>query len=864
MRFCLVIASFLLAASRIVADVAQPVVQVDAQVVDAKRHLNLVAIDGAVASTYSLATAEANATKINNFLADNKHFPRKRLLFPGERFAVADQDGDGVDILWPQKLGGTIEFPGLSNRITHSTSGESIGDSGWEDYAGGFVHVRRTAAPANTPDGIVMRMPSRGCRFYGTIAGGHYSTQAASDAAYGTYGVNTLAKYGIEIVAGPADGSGNVLNSSKSIMSASVNLCDTGIAYSGAVVETHADHTLWLYLEFRRCHRLYWINNSQSMDHEVLFSSNSGPLTVGYDIEDGGDLHVTRAFAVRGTLLSIGSGAATASGDFGFERVRCDATTTEDSKFRLLENKDNGSRMRIRMGGHVGNLGIHPYGDITGYPFDVAITAAEMPSPKGTNAAHNNGSSTSKVYTLTNTPDLSAVVPELDSLFLDLSGGVRWVQQITAVDDVADTVTVRLDPQAVAAGSAVSYAIAPRAQRQLARCKQPLLADVQMNFNFWGSESVAYPVRSVRGAPFASPYAAPRPTANTILWINSESRAVKQATGGVIGYGTGTLTITADVAGLADGAEGNQLATVTLAFSGTAGATYTATTNTLAVTVTTADGATDVTDIATAINAGSDFTATAGANPLVNQTAGTSATVLSVLSGGAGHSAWHVDGSANVQQAADLSGQGNHLATSTSPSSTAPALAAQKLNFRDAMQFTSDSLRRAHASVAGFTSIGDLSIDLVFVPTTPFSTDHKVLLGKQSGTTGFYLHQKDLTNQIAFSFYVAGVFQRIVADHADQVLQQDYPYLIRVRRNATTGEVILIVNGTWKRAVLATGNIDNSTGDLILGAQSDGAVSQNNPFHGYYGEVKVDKALLPLNDSTDTDSLWHLRRWGAF
>jgi flagellin len=122
------------------------------------------------------------------------------------------------------------------------------------------------------------------------------------------------------------------------------------------------------------------------------------------------------------------------------------------------------------------------------------------------------------------------------------------------------------------------------------------------------------------------------PSSTTATFTNTAT----QATGGEITYGTGSLTIVADAAGLADGDEGNELAAITLAFSGAAGAVYDANTNTLAVTVTTADGSTDVTDIANAINAGSDFTAAAvvDGQELVNQAAATPATVSTALSGG--------------------------------------------------------------------------------------------------------------------------------------------------------------------------------------------------------------------------------------
>jgi flagellin len=118
--------------------------------------------------------------------------------------------------------------------------------------------------------------------------------------------------------------------------------------------------------------------------------------------------------------------------------------------------------------------------------------------------------------------------------------------------------------------------------------------------------------------------------------VNSAAVTATQieATDGVITYGTGTLTIEALAGGDAEGAEGNDVATVTIAYGGVAGAVYTAATNTLAVTVVPADGAADVTDIVNAINAGADFDATVGANALVNQAAATPISLTTSLSGG--------------------------------------------------------------------------------------------------------------------------------------------------------------------------------------------------------------------------------------
>jgi flagellin len=137
------------------------------------------------------------------------------------------------------------------------------------------------------------------------------------------------------------------------------------------------------------------------------------------------------------------------------------------------------------------------------------------------------------------------------------------------------------------------------------------------------------------------------------------TNAIAQASGGLLTYGTGTLNIAAAASGLADGAEGNALGTITLAYGGTAGAVYNASTNTLAVTVSTADGSTDVTDIVNAINAGSDFTATVGANALVDQAAATAATVTTALSGG------RDAGSATIAITADTAGTAANGVTAT-------------------------------------------------------------------------------------------------------------------------------------------------------------------------------------------------------
>jgi flagellin len=99
------------------------------------------------------------------------------------------------------------------------------------------------------------------------------------------------------------------------------------------------------------------------------------------------------------------------------------------------------------------------------------------------------------------------------------------------------------------------------------------------------------------------------PASTTATFTNT----IAQATGGTVTIGAETFSIVADAGGAADGAEGNQAATVAITYgAGAASTSYTAATNTLNVSVTQLAGVATVGDIQAAINAGSDFTASGG------------------------------------------------------------------------------------------------------------------------------------------------------------------------------------------------------------------------------------------------------------
>jgi flagellin len=104
-----------------------------------------------------------------------------------------------------------------------------------------------------------------------------------------------------------------------------------------------------------------------------------------------------------------------------------------------------------------------------------------------------------------------------------------------------------------------------------------------------------------------------------------------QATGGTVTVGSETFSIVADASGAADGAEGNQVSTITINYSQAgASASYSAATNTLTVNLTQAAGVATVANLKAAINGGSDFTASGGTDANTVTGSGT----ISGLSGG--------------------------------------------------------------------------------------------------------------------------------------------------------------------------------------------------------------------------------------
>jgi flagellin len=160
----------------------------------------------------------------------------------------------------------------------------------------------------------------------------------------------------------------------------------------------------------------------------------------------------------------------------------------------------------------------------------------------------------------------------------------------------------------------------------------------------------------ITGIPAST--AAANSTANISL-----SKSIVQSSGGVLTYGTGTLTLAAFAGGGADGAEGNGTKTVVIQYGqASAGSSYVAATDTLTINIVAADdGSTDVTDLAAAINtaSGRSFVATAGANPLVDQAASTPATVTTALTGG------RDAGNATIKILADASGTAADGVTAT-------------------------------------------------------------------------------------------------------------------------------------------------------------------------------------------------------
>jgi len=119
--------------------------------------------------------------------------------------------------------------------------------------------------------------------------------------------------------------------------------------------------------------------------------------------------------------------------------------------------------------------------------------------------------------------------------------------------------------------------------------------------------------------------------ANTTVSTANAAAAVFALTGG-----GDTVTISADAAGAADGAEGNQVSALAITFgAGAAATSYTAATNTLNVSVTQAAGTATIGDVLAAVNGGSDFTIALGAaNTNATLGASDSASAVFALNGG--------------------------------------------------------------------------------------------------------------------------------------------------------------------------------------------------------------------------------------
>ncbi|MFN9602337.1 MAG: flagellin [Planctomycetota bacterium] len=147
------------------------------------------------------------------------------------------------------------------------------------------------------------------------------------------------------------------------------------------------------------------------------------------------------------------------------------------------------------------------------------------------------------------------------------------------------------------------------------------LSDLRINqANLGASGSVAVSVNVTSAATQATldldiPAATEAANASADLAV---SNVIAQASG-TINIGSETITLSADAAGAADGAEGNAFNTVTITYgAGAASSSYDATTNTLSVSVTQASNVATTADIAAAINGGNVFTTSADSGGTVS------------------------------------------------------------------------------------------------------------------------------------------------------------------------------------------------------------------------------------------------------
>lgn len=231
-----------------------------------------------------------------------------------------------------------------------------------------------------------------------------------------------------------------------------------------------------------------------------------------------------------------------------------------------------------------------------------------------------------------------------------------------------------------------------------------------------------------------------RPEASFLL-----SNTSIQATGGVVSYGTGTLSMVARSGGVADGTEGDELTNITVTYgNANPSSTYNTGTNTLIVRVTTADGATSINDLVAAINAGNPlagFTATAGTDPGVNQPAANLATLTTALSGG------RDAGDAVISVRANTPGPASNGVTVTVQDSTVPPPNSVTATFDVSGNIlvnihgtvTYDDVRSAINSLAGYSaSILSSSGDQNYIDTLDVPPPVTTLNGGANAGRRFY------------------------------------------------------------------------------------------------------------------------------
>lgn len=306
----------------------------------------LVPYNPSVPSTYTLQTAKDNALAFYNAIEECRT-DHKNLAVVADWYAVADHNGDGIDI----KIDG---FEGFQ-----FTSTGGITERRWP--ADQTVGSNTAAVLMHIPDAditndiVIQQSDSRYC-FIGpiTVIGARVTDTTTADAAFNG---GQMAKTGLLVLNDDATPDG------KSEYFYSAVLCQEAAraSTSGAGTDGANDLTFRM-LHTRYVNRGFKVDavGEQANDHVFHRVSHSGsPIADSYiEINGGGHVHILNAYGTPGLFMRVNSSAGSGTQNYLIDDIHYDpnALIAGQRVFELLGN--SASEVRVRIGGLMQDQGL--------------------------------------------------------------------------------------------------------------------------------------------------------------------------------------------------------------------------------------------------------------------------------------------------------------------------------------------------------------------------------------------------------------------------------------------------------------------------------------------------------------------------